>query len=393
MDDIIYVQRDNNVTFSYEDGFNTFQRGELGLSNSYLSGNLNYYGANMISSIEFYFKGVEEAQYTDMVGRAITNKNNNRILIEKRLKVNFNGPKQIKSYPFKFPLPSNLSSSFKITNKNNLTQLICQINYTLHATIHPSSKFRNKDIAEIVCPLEQVLFRNNTTYLNVDGTHYDPRNNEPLFEYSFQVPEYLSLGSQIFVPFKIKFRDTWIRIVRIEISLKRVTEIFFEKNGTSFKTEHKCHSTLKEPARIINSELSQRLSLSIPRKLDTSYSGMYINIHYKLCIKFLLTGTEDADSDFYLEQDVIVANIKDQTDDQSCHNSVSDQYLSRPHSPDPINQTKIILQEGFDNAGEFTVQERQEHDFHVQEHDFHVQGSRRSHSQSRTSTSSNRENP
>ncbi|CAG8626579.1 926_t:CDS:1 [Cetraspora pellucida] len=381
-DGITYVKRGNNVTFSYEDGSDRFQRGELGLSNSYLCGNLNYYGSSMISSIDFYFKGIEQVQNTEMGGRAITNQTSTRKLIEKRLKINFNGSRQIKDFPFKFPLPSNLSSSFKITNQNNLTQLIGQINYTLRATIHTTNIFHPKDNAEINCPLEQVLFRNNIPNINVDGTYNDPRDNEPLFDYSFQIPEYLGLGSQIIVPINVTFNDTGIRIVRIEISLKRVTEISFERSESPLKSVQKCRTVRKDPSKIINNKLSQELPLSIPRKLHTSYSGMYINIHYKLCISFLLTGKEDLDSDFYQEQDVIVANIQDQTDDRSFIQSEND--FSRPHSTNLINEARSDEARS-DNADEFTVQERHEHDFLVQEH-------RRSNSQSRTSTSSNREN-
>ncbi|CAG8761275.1 15835_t:CDS:1 [Dentiscutata erythropus] len=377
----VNVKRDNKVSFSYEDGYNTFQRGELGLSYSYLVGNLNYNGANMISSVDFHFKGIEQAQHIEMGERTIINQNNTHVLIEKHSKVNFKEPKQIKTYYFKFLLPSNLSSSFHIADKHN--NVIGQIIYTLHATVHTTAKFRGqRESVEIKCPLEQILFRNYITYKTVEGTHNDLKRREPLFRYSFQIPEYLSLGETVSVPIKITFINTGVKIVRIEIALKKVTEIRFEKDGTSFKNKLKCCAALIQPAQITNNELCQKLSLSTPRNLHTSHSGMFINIQYRLCINFLLTGIENTDSDFYKEKPVIVANIKEQdgiSNSQNYRNSESDLYVSRPHSTDPI-------QEGYDNPNESTVQNPND----VQE--LSNQGHRRSLSISRTSTSSNRGN-
>ncbi|CAG8741240.1 35003_t:CDS:1 [Gigaspora margarita] len=364
---ISYVKKDNNLSFSYEDDYNTLQRGELGLSYSYLVGNLNYNGSSIVSSIDFYFKGIEQARHIEMGGRTIINQNNVHKLIEKHSKINFKEPKQIKIYFFKFQLPSNLSSSFHIADKSN--NVIGQINYTLRATIHTTSKLHPRYSVEINCPLEQILFRNHITYIPVEGTHNDPRRKEPLFRYSFQIPEYLGLGETISVPIKITFINTEIKIVRIEIALKKVTEIRFEKDETSFKNKQKCCSALKAPSQITNNELCQKLTLLIPNNLHTNYSGIFINIHYRLCINFLLTGIDDTDSDFYKEKPVIVANIKGQNDFSISLNdrsSESDLYISRPHSTDRINENN--------------------------DQELSVPGHKRSLSISRNSTSSNRGN-
>ncbi|CAG8523708.1 17403_t:CDS:1, partial [Acaulospora morrowiae] len=61
---IQYTKKHQNLFFTYADGSTTFQRGELGLSNSYLEGclYLNYDKAVKIRSVILRFKGIEKVE-------------------------------------------------------------------------------------------------------------------------------------------------------------------------------------------------------------------------------------------------------------------------------------------------------------------------------------------
>ncbi|CAG8776447.1 8634_t:CDS:2, partial [Racocetra fulgida] len=250
----------------------------LGMSDSYLAGDLNFnYNNYPISSIEFYFKGIERIQLRER-GRTKNDINIDRTLTEKYLNIKFEKPVRKNSYSFNFPLPSNLSSSFHVDDKKN--NVSGEINYTLSATVHTTNRLARRDIAEIICPLKQILFNNQMTYIDVKDTYYDPQGLDPLFRYSFLIPEYLGVGEKIYIPIKIEFNTTThntIEIILFKISLKLETQIFFEKDNPLEDVEECCFSQ-ERPTKIVDNELSQKLSLRIPRDLKTKQSVIVANV-------------------------------------------------------------------------------------------------------------------
>ncbi|CAG8723031.1 30121_t:CDS:1 [Racocetra persica] len=350
-DDIQYRKKNNNVTFSYSCLSKTFQRGELGMSDSYLAGDLNFnYNNCPISSIELYFKGVERIELRER-GRTKTDIYNDRTLTEKYLNIKFEKPVRMNSHSFIFPLPSNLSSSFNVYDKKN--NVGGQIDYTLSATVHTTNRLARRDIVEIICPLKQILFNNHMTYIDVKDTYYDPQGLDPLFRYSFLIPEYLGVGEKIYIPIKIEFNTTThntIEIILIKISLKLETQMFFEKDNPLEDVKERCCFNKEKPTKIVDNELSQKLSLLIPHNLPTTHIGMFVNIRYKLCISLELTGTNN---EFKREQSVIVANIK-QPNDFSKYHSYQNQNYSEIDNNEIVNNfeesTKTNNEQGLNRS-------------------------------------------
>ncbi|CAG8841928.1 6670_t:CDS:2, partial [Racocetra persica] len=90
--EIIYKTQPPNLRFEFLDDNSTFQWGELGISRSYLKGRLNFGRKINVTLIELTLKGIEEANYIP-------------------------SKEPLEYYDFKFPLNSNLSSSFLIADK------------------------------------------------------------------------------------------------------------------------------------------------------------------------------------------------------------------------------------------------------------------------------------
>ncbi|CAG8533710.1 5169_t:CDS:1 [Cetraspora pellucida] len=325
--EIIYKNPPQNLTFEFVDDATTFQRGELGLSRSYLKGRLNFGRKINVSLIEFTLKGLEETHHVPFSGRIKNNYSGSYKLTEKSIKFPIERKELLEFYDFEFPLNSNLSSSFLIADREK--NVNGKIYYVFRVTIsEQNSGFFNtpqKESCEIFCPLSQVLPYFTTLYKNVEGKHMV--SNDELLEYSFQIPEYFGLGTVISVPIQVTFLETKVKIVRIEISLKEITTYTFENCDESVKTEKRCCRFFEEPQRISNSNLEQKLTLKVPENLNISYCGTYIQIEYKLCIKFTLVGggINIGNGDFYKEQTVIVAKINspNNSDDSGYSNYLS----------------------------------------------------------------------
>ncbi|CAG8667216.1 14885_t:CDS:1 [Dentiscutata erythropus] len=323
--EIIYKTQSPNVRFEHADGYNTFQRGELGLSKSCLEGKLVFDRRIKVNSIEFSLKGIEETNYVPVGGRIKSRFSGFYKLTEKSKIISLEGTDPMEHYDFKFPLNSNLSSSFLIGDKEK--NVNGRIYYIFSVTVStPGTFFNQKTLCEIYCPLNQVLPYFSTPYKDVIGKH--TISNEPLFEYSFKVPEYFGLGTTIYVPIQVTFLESKVKIVRIDISLKEVTKYTFESDEEPVKTRKQCCTFFEEPAKISNNRLEQNLTLKVPDDLNSSYSGTFVEIKYKICIKFTLVGggINIGSGDFYKEQTVIVANFnKLNNSDQGNNNTVLDE--------------------------------------------------------------------
>ncbi|CAG8615610.1 12490_t:CDS:1, partial [Racocetra fulgida] len=308
--EIIYKTQPPNLRFEFLNDNTTFQWGELGISRSYLKGKLNFGKKINVNLIELTLRGIEETNYVPVSGRIKNRYSGSYKLTEKSIKFPIESKEPLEYYDFKFPLNSNLSSSFLIADKEK--NVNGQIFYIFSATVNEqTSGFFNtqRELCEIYCPLSQVLPYFNTHYKSVKDRYIV--SNEELFEYCFKIPEYLGLGTIISVPIQVTFLETRVKIVRIEISLKEVTRHTFENYDESVRTEKRCCTFFEEPSKISNNRLEQSLTLRVPEELNISYSGTYIQIKYKLGIKFTLVGggINIGNGDFYKEQTVIVARF------------------------------------------------------------------------------------
>ncbi|CAG8748750.1 18635_t:CDS:1 [Gigaspora margarita] len=339
LQEIIYRTQSQNIKFEYTDGHNTFQRGELGLSKSCLEGRLVFGRRIKVNSIEFIFKGIEEANYVPFGGR-IKNKFSGFYKLTEKSKVfSLAGTDPMEYYDFKFPLNSNLSSSCLIGDKEK--NVNGRIYYIFSVTVNiPGAFFTQRDQCEIYCPLNQVLPYFSTPYKNVTGKYNV--SNGTLFEYSFEIPEYFGLGTTIYVPIEVKFLETRVRVVRIDISLKEVTKYTFESSEESVKTKKQCCNSIEEPAKILNNTLKQNLTLIVTGDLNSSYSGTYVEIKYKLCINFTLVGggINIGNGDFYKEQTVIVANFNRLNDSDHGNNISIDEGPPQPPQEEKSCQDK-----------------------------------------------------
>ncbi|CAG8790650.1 5344_t:CDS:1, partial [Acaulospora morrowiae] len=128
---------------------------------------------------------------------------------------------------FHFPLHSNLSSSFSMKVEHPKSDRVvvdfarAQINYTLSATVQTERRFINTtDSVEVNCPLEQILsFYDIIPFTKVKGTHCSP-TNKPLLKYSFDIPEYLGIGTETTIPIRIKLIKSNVKILRVDATLR-----------------------------------------------------------------------------------------------------------------------------------------------------------------------------
>ncbi|CAG8575061.1 14288_t:CDS:1 [Acaulospora colombiana] len=361
----VYAKSHTNFKIYYVNGSDGFQRGELGLSNSYLEGILHFgYDKNIkIKSVNLHFKGVEKVEGIEPGPRGgMRNFSCIRVLAERHEKIEFKKTERtIKNRAFRFKLHSNLSSSFNLeVNPENGDSMKAQISYTLTATVHSEKSFAigsRADTIEVKCPLRQILSYSHTLPLmRLEGTHSP--TNQPLFTYSFDIPEYLGLGTEIFIPMKIRLLKANVRILRIDISLKTYVKLSSENSERASKVEEHILTSdgFNSPTGNRNIVL-QELPIFIPDNLDVTYFGTYISIQNELDIKLMIAGKG---LDLHKTVPVTVTTVKrldrvvspsgnSLSDVQSFQDFESEQGYSRHNSlnsSDSMNDTRSYSREG-----------------------------------------------
>ncbi|CAG8481320.1 13512_t:CDS:1 [Acaulospora morrowiae] len=323
---IQYTRRHQNLFFAYAHGSNKFQRGELGLSNSYLEGCLvfNYDKAVKIKSVILHFKGIEKVEGNGPGNRGGTRTFSNvHVLAERHKKLDVKLLERTASgeLPFHFPLHSNLSSSFGMKverpkNDNVVADFAkAQINYTLSATVETEKRFINTtDLVEVNCPLKQILaFYDIIPFTKVTGTHCSP-SNRPLLKYSFDIPEYLGIGTETAIPIRIKLIKSNVKILRIDATLRTCVELSLENQEKMpkqcVKDKHNIGSEVFNSHTAENEdEILQMLPLFIPNNIHATYFGTFVIIKHKLDIKLRLEGR---DLDLRKTVPITIATIRNQ---------------------------------------------------------------------------------
>ncbi|CAG8497526.1 1888_t:CDS:1 [Scutellospora calospora] len=343
-----YIKSVKGVSFAYPTGSNTFQKGTLGDTDSYVTGNLifNYGKPQQIRSVCINLKGAEKTTWYKAQARSkavYAGEHTVVDLLEEVWRSDHSDAGVMNlDIPFKIKLPNNLPDTINTE--------IGSVEYIIRAIINRKGSLVSNtvQVAEIKCPLKRTLVLSNT-----DNVPSKLRGEARCgIDYLFSLPpkKNFNPGAYVSIPMRIRFLKPGVSVERIEINLKTCMDFRCSLPSETRHIKEKATSLLipRQELKYSNPSSSDQfegeclhtINLFIPRTVQPTYSGRYISINHQLCIKFCLWG---ADNDFVLEESVRVTNIFDQqtsNGQSSSHSNMSPTY-QRSKSDDDIDVKEI----------------------------------------------------
>ncbi|CAG8522056.1 1640_t:CDS:1 [Dentiscutata heterogama] len=341
-----YIKSAKGVSFSYAAGFNSFQKGTLGDSDSYVTGTLhfNYGKPQQIKSVCLNFKGIEKTTWYKAQARskAVYSGEHTIVdLIEEVWKTDSHeGGIMNLEIPFKIKLPPNLPDTIETEIGN--------IEYIIRAVITRKGSLvlsASTQVVEIKCHLKRTLILSGS-----DNVPYKLRGESRSgIDYLFSLPpkKNFNPGAYVSIPMRIRFVKPGVSVERIEIALKTCMDFrcsipsetrHVKEVATSLLIPRQDLKYNQQSSADFDGECTHTINLFVPRNVQPTYSGRYISINHQLIVKFCLWG---ADNDFQVEESIRVTNVFDQQQSNgqsSSHSNVSPTY-QRNKSPEELNDT------------------------------------------------------
>src|SRR6266498_2796160 len=147
-----YIRSHKNISFSFAEGSDSFQHGQLGDNDSFLVGtlHLNYQKLCQVKSVYLHFKGTESTMWQRSQARSKVFYSGEYTLVDQSNKIweayNEAGEIMTLDIPFKIQLPYNLPET--------ITTEVGSIQYLLGATLNTKSLIGSgQQSVKLGCPL------------------------------------------------------------------------------------------------------------------------------------------------------------------------------------------------------------------------------------------------
>ncbi|CAG8529208.1 20577_t:CDS:2 [Dentiscutata erythropus] len=341
-----YIKSAKGVSFSYAAGFNSFQKGTLGDSDSYVMGTLhfNYGKPQQIKSVSLNFKGIEKTTWYKAQARSKAVYSGEHTIVDLMEEVwktdSTEGGIMNLEIPFKIKLPPNLPDTIETEIGN--------IEYIIRAVITRKGSLvlsASTQVVEVKCHLKRTLILSGS-----DNVPYKLRGESRSgIDYLFSLPpkKNFNPGAYVSIPMRIRFVKPGVSVERIEIALKTCMDFrcsipsetrHVKEVATSLLVPRQDLKYNQQSSADFDGECTHTINLFVPRNVQSTYSGRYVSINHQLIVKFCLWG---ADNDFQVEESIRVTNVFDQQQSNgqsSSHSDVAPTY-QRNKSPEELNDT------------------------------------------------------
>ncbi|CAG8588977.1 2614_t:CDS:1 [Acaulospora colombiana] len=333
----VYIKSHKNIKFSFAEDEITFQQGNLGKSDTFLTGavHLNYPRACVVKNVHLHLKGIEKTFWYKTQARLKVLYTGEHTLVDQLNKIweASENAEEITALdiPFKIQIPYNLQETI-------ITE-IGTVQYTLRVTVSTKGLFgTGTHFAKLYCPLKRTLTLDHALLLPCRMHGKSPNG----IEYTFMLPpnKIFGLGDYVSIPMTLRFLRPSIGIEKLEVVLKALMEFSCSTQNEKTRVEKQLVDIIIPDTELqyVQSnyleECSHIIEIFIPHITQPTCQGRFINISHQLCIKFCLWRSN---TDFLIEEFVRVANI-------------SEKHKAQRSSLRDSNGLLIMSRESFDDS-------------------------------------------